>query len=74
MFFVGCYIDFGTLSDRYVFIPLGITSADLRPFLQACQMVSLTVGVWPGLKDVQYRGQLPKGDLAPIARLLSHYR
>lgn len=40
IFIVGRYIELGTLSDRYVFVSLGIASADLRPFLRARQRVS----------------------------------
>lgn len=40
IFIVGRYVELGALSDRYVFVSLGIASADLRPFLRACQRVS----------------------------------
>lgn len=41
IFIVGRYVEFGTLSDSYIFISLGTASADLGPFLQACQRVLL---------------------------------
>ena len=72
IFIVGRYIEFGTLSDRYIFVSLGIASADLGPFLQrvrgSCSFR------WERRHVVQYPERLPRGDLHPSSLLPSHYR